>query len=116
MITTSFRDTPGRSAQSVACLLLAAGEVPPQPRTGTSLAAPAGLGLSAFAAALNDGPWWITALLICAASSAVLVQTVFPQESADRLEWWRDRRRIRTRAKLRRHIARAGGEYGRLRQ
>ena len=71
------------------------GNVSPQPPTGASLATPIGLGLPALAAALANGPWWITALLICVASSIALVQTVFPQESADRLEWWRDRRRTR---------------------
>ena len=74
------------------------GNVSPQPPTGASLAAPASLGLSALAVALADGPWWIVALLICAVSFITLVQTVFPQESADRLEWWRDRRRTRARA------------------
>jgi hypothetical protein len=46
-------------------------------------------GIGGVATALAGAPWWITALLLI----VVVVQTIFPQESGDRLEWWRDRRR-----------------------
>jgi membrane protein implicated in regulation of membrane protease activity len=49
-------------------------------------------------AALAGAPWWMAVIaflwLLCALV-VVLVQLVFPQESADRLAWWRDRRRYR---------------------
>jgi len=54
-----------------------------------------GFGLSALGSVLADGPWWATSLLVSAALACALVETLFPQESADRLEWWRDRRRVR---------------------
>ncbi|MFC8373105.1 hypothetical protein ACFUIT_34960 [Streptomyces sp. NPDC057239] len=41
-------------------------------------------------------PWWLTAAAVgCFVLSliVVVIQTVFPQESAHRLAWWRDRRR-----------------------
>lgn len=51
-------------------------------------------GLSAAViAVVRAAPWWMVAVLITVAALCALVETVFPQESADRLEWWRDYRR-----------------------
>lgn len=52
-------------------------------------------GLSALGTTLAGAPWWTTSLLICAALACALAQIVFPQESAHRLQWWRDRRLVR---------------------
>lgn len=42
-------------------------------------------------------PWWavlgLTAFLSILALTAICVQTLIPQNSRDRLAWWRDRRR-----------------------
>lgn len=46
-------------------------------------------------------PWWavlvLTAFLSVLALSAICVQTLIPQNSRDRLAWWRDRRRCQRR-------------------
>lgn len=42
-------------------------------------------------------PWW-TVLLLCGAAAAYgVLRMVFPQESADRLAWWKNRREYQTR-------------------
>jgi hypothetical protein len=45
-------------------------------------------------------PWWAVLALIVflsvVALSAICVQTLIPQNSRDRLAWWRDRRRCQT--------------------
>jgi len=38
-------------------------------------------------------PWWVRAICIVPAFGYAVVLAVFPQRSADRLAWWRDRRR-----------------------
>ena len=47
-----------------------------------------------------SAPWWAIALvgivLAAIGCGLVLAQLVLPQESGDRLEWWRDLRRHRT--------------------
>ena len=66
-----------------------------QPGTRT-IASLATAGIGGVAAALAGAPWWITVGAygcFVLALIVVVVQTIFPQESADRLEWWRDRRR-----------------------
>ncbi|MEU6798986.1 hypothetical protein ABZ907_45455 [Nonomuraea wenchangensis] len=46
-------------------------------------------GIGGVATALAGAPWRITVLVLIVA----VIQAIFPQESGDRLEWWRDRRR-----------------------
>jgi hypothetical protein len=59
---------------------------------GTRMVASSAMaGIGGVATALAGAPWWIAALVLIVA----LVQTIFPQNSSDRLEWWRDRRRHR---------------------
>ncbi len=46
---------------------------------------------------MAGGPWWaaflLTVLGLVLGLVTVLVRIVFPQDSADKLAWWRDRRR-----------------------
>lgn len=44
-----------------------------------------------------DGPWWAGFALAAFFLLTVCLRTVFPQDSPDRLAWWRDRRRARRR-------------------
>jgi hypothetical protein len=39
------------------------------------------------------GPWWAGFLLAVLGLLAVGVRIVFPQDSPDKLAWWRERRR-----------------------
>lgn len=73
-------------------------------RSSTSLTGASGVfGLSsATGLAIIGAPWWIAMMVVIATLLCTLVQSVFPQESADRLEWWRDRRRTKTRERTRR--------------
>ncbi|MDX3364088.1 hypothetical protein ACIBWG_32460 [Streptomyces griseoaurantiacus] len=53
-------------------------------------------GVTGMVVALSDAPWWQAAAAFgCLALGlgVVALQSVFPQESAHRLAWWRDRRR-----------------------
>jgi hypothetical protein len=53
-------------------------------------------GIGGTTLALVGAPWWLTAVAFgCFALGLVVVaiEGVFPQESAHRLAWWRDRRR-----------------------
>ncbi|MFC7897656.1 hypothetical protein [Streptomyces sp. NPDC057381] len=53
-------------------------------------------GVTALVVALTGAPWWMAATAFgCLALGlgVVALQSVFPQESAHRLAWWRDRRR-----------------------
>ena len=43
------------------------------------------------------GPWWAEFALVALAMLAVSLRTVFPQDSRDKLAWWRDRRLTRQR-------------------
>ncbi|MET7489518.1 hypothetical protein [Streptomyces sp. NPDC005538] len=64
--------------------------------TGRPLISSIAAGLGGTALALGGAPWWLTAATFgCLALSliVVVIQSVFPQESAHRLAWWRDRRR-----------------------
>lgn len=64
--------------------------------TGRPLNSSLTVGLGTMALALVGSPWWLTAIAFgCFALALVVaaVQSVFPQESAHRLAWWRDRRR-----------------------
>jgi hypothetical protein len=52
-------------------------------------------GIGGAASVLIGAPWWLTAVSFgCLALGLIVaaIQAVFPQESADRLAWWRDRR------------------------
>lgn len=39
------------------------------------------------------GPWWAGFALAGLVLLTVCLRTVFPQDSSDKLAWWRDRRR-----------------------
>ncbi|MEV2211169.1 hypothetical protein AB0H86_06675 [Streptomyces sp. NPDC050997] len=54
----------------------------------------AATGISGIALALIGAPWWLTALAFTCFALGLLVtaiQSVFPQDSAHRLAWWRAR-------------------------
>lgn len=61
-------------------------------------------GVSGAVSALAGAPWWLSAagFGLCAFGLVVMaIQAVFPQESGDRLDWWREfweYRRTRRRA------------------
>ncbi|MGW2995417.1 hypothetical protein ACWDA9_27925 [Streptomyces sp. NPDC001193] len=66
---------------------------------------PASVGaVSGLATVLAGAPWWGVAVCLLLSLAATAVQTVFPQDSPDRLTWWTDRREHHTR----RAAARAG--------
>jgi hypothetical protein len=46
--------------------------------------------LGAFGSALVGAPWWCVTTCIFGFLLLRAVQTVFPQNSADRLKWWND--------------------------
>jgi hypothetical protein len=43
------------------------------------------------------GPWWAEFVLVTLAMLAVCLRIVFPQDSPDKLAWWRDLRLTRQR-------------------
>jgi len=43
----------------------------------------------------TGGPWWAEFCLAALALLTVCLRIVFPQDSPDKLAWWRDRRRTR---------------------
>jgi hypothetical protein len=49
---------------------------------------------------MTAGPWWAGFLLAVLALATAGVRIVFPQDSPDKLAWWRERRRA-TRLKRR---------------
>ncbi|WP_329252779.1 hypothetical protein OG417_09535 [Actinoallomurus sp. NBC_01490] len=51
---------------------------------------------------LFGAPSWVVCVLGALGFAVFALQIVFPQESADRLAWWRDRRRSRERVAARR--------------
>ena len=53
------------------------------------------------------GPWWAGFALAAFVLLTVCLRIVFPQDSSDKLAWWRDRRR-----KRRRGCTRSGGGTG----
>jgi hypothetical protein len=60
-----------------------------------------------------DAPWWSFCLLSVLGLAAVCLQIVFPQDSSDKLAWWRERRRTKQRCQCQpavqaREPARAG--------
>jgi hypothetical protein len=62
---------------------------PSASHTTARLAIVSGLPALAYAGA----PWWIISAMLGTSLLLSLVQATFPQESADQLAWWRDRRR-----------------------
>jgi len=55
-------------------------------------------GVIGLVVALTGTPWWMAAIAfgcLTLGLGVVALQSVFPQESAHRLDWWRDRRRHR---------------------
>lgn len=46
---------------------------------------------------LAGGPWWAEFALVALAMLAICLRIVFPQDSPDKLAWWRDRRLTRQR-------------------
>lgn len=47
------------------------------------------------ALAFAGAPWWALVIASLPGAAALLLQAALPQNSKDRLEWWRDRRRHR---------------------
>lgn len=43
------------------------------------------------------GPWWAEIALVALVMVPVVLRIVFPQDSPDKLAWWRDRRLTRRR-------------------
>ncbi|WP_372404943.1 hypothetical protein [Streptomyces luteireticuli] len=71
-----------------------------RPPTGASVVRNTGSRLSLLgviaslpSAALAGAPWWTLLLTSLPGAAALLASAVIPQNSHDRLEWWRDRRR-----------------------
>lgn len=65
----------------------------------------AATGISGLVLALISAPWWLTAVAFTCFALGLLVtviQSVFPQDSAHRLDWWR----ARWHHQQRRHTAR----------
>jgi hypothetical protein len=44
---------------------------------------------------MAGAPWWAITVCVVLVLGVVALQSVFPQDSADRLAWWTDRRRYR---------------------
>ncbi|MET7695660.1 hypothetical protein ABZT06_48710 [Streptomyces sp. NPDC005483] len=51
----------------------------------------AATGVSSLALALSRAPWWLTAVALALGLLVTVIQSVFPQDSAHRLAWWRAR-------------------------
>lgn len=66
-------------------------------------------GVIAGAVALLSGaPWPVVFLAVVVIAVLLGLQTVFPQDSQHRLEWWRDRRDRKERCEKRRAVAGRG--------
>lgn len=46
-------------------------------------------------------PWWICCVFAALGAGTVCLHIVFPQDSPDKLAWWRERRRSRPRCRCR---------------
>lgn len=55
--------------------------------------APLAGGLVGVGGGLAGAPWWAVGVSIVMGFGVTALQAVFPQDSADRLTWWKDRRR-----------------------
>lgn len=56
-----------------------------------------GIAGAGTASVLAAAPWWIVGLVVLSGGAVAVVRAVFPQNSKDRLEWWKDRREHRER-------------------
>lgn len=63
----------------------------------TTPAAEVGVVGAGVTSVLAGAPWWFVGLVVLAGSAVAVVREVFPQNSKDRLEWWKDRREHRKR-------------------
>jgi hypothetical protein len=72
------RDEPGTESQTIRYRAVTLGAVVLGGQVDVRLAA---------------GPWWAGFLLAVLGLTAVLVRIVFPQDSPDKVTWWRERRR-----------------------
>ncbi|WP_299542456.1 hypothetical protein [uncultured Streptomyces sp.] len=48
--------------------------------------------VSGLATVMAGAPWWSTLICLTLALAATSVQTLFPQDSPDRLTWWTNHR------------------------
>lgn len=64
--------------------------------SGRVLSGVLGLG-STITLGADRAPWWIVLVSGMLGTLVIGLQSVFPQDSADRLAWWRDHRRYRER-------------------
>ncbi|MCX5415007.1 hypothetical protein [Streptomyces sp. NBC_00059] len=48
--------------------------------------------VSGLATAMAGAPWWGVVICLVLTLAATSVQTLFPQDSPDRLSWWADHR------------------------
>lgn len=65
-----------------------------------------GLGTTSSIIAVIYAPRWIATMIILAVLLCVLVWLVFPQDSLDRLTWWRERCSAKARRRAERQNAR----------
>jgi hypothetical protein len=49
-----------------------------------------GSGLGATSLALANGPIWTILVVVAVGFLCTIVSTIFPQDSADRLTWWKE--------------------------
>lgn len=71
--------------------------MPNRTRALPVLGAGAASAVSPAALALSGAPWWALVVFTLPGAFALLLHASLPQDSHDRLEWWRDRRRHRER-------------------
>ena len=65
--------------------------MPPTPKRRIHAQLPAsGVIVTITALTVTGAPYWLTGLVALLMTALGLVQTVFPQESKDRLKWWLD--------------------------
>ncbi|MEU9529670.1 hypothetical protein DLE01_15705 [Streptomyces sp. FT05W] len=64
--------------------------------------------VSGLATVMAGAPWWGVVICLVLALAATSVQTLFPQDSPDRLTWWMDHRAHRLLRRTRRGDRRPG--------
>jgi hypothetical protein len=68
--------------------------VPTNPRRWDPVSSAVGLtGAGTATLGFVQTPWWAIMICTLVGIGAAALHVVFPQESADRLSWWKDRRR-----------------------
>ena len=65
------------------------------PNTPSRLGAGLASSAPSVALTLTGAPWWILLAASLPGALTLILQSLLPQNSRDRLEWWRDRRRHR---------------------